>query len=80
MAARLGRKPAELAVAWVLAQGDHMVPIPGTRRVAHLEEDVAAAGLVLTAADRAELERILPKGFAAGPRYTEEQHFGAEKY
>lgn len=72
--------PTKLALAWVLAQGDHIIPIPGTRRVDHLDENVAATGLTLTADDVAEIERILPPGFAAGDRYTELQWYGAERY
>ena len=58
--------PAQVSLAWLLAQGDHIVPIPGTRRVSHLQANLAAAGLALTAAELAELD-ALPA--AAGSRY-----------
>ena len=58
VADRLGARPGQVALAWVLAQGDDVVPIPGTKRVAYLEENVAAALLVLDAAARAELDGL----------------------
>jgi aryl-alcohol dehydrogenase-like predicted oxidoreductase len=72
--------PAALAVAWVLAQGEHVIPIPGTRQAAHLEEDVAGAAVKLSADDLAAIERALPRGFAAGDRYTDAQYDGVERY
>jgi aryl-alcohol dehydrogenase-like predicted oxidoreductase len=60
--------PGQVALAWVLAQGDDIVPIPGTRRVAYVEENAAAAGVTLDAADLATLDRVFPKGAAAGNR------------
>jgi aryl-alcohol dehydrogenase-like predicted oxidoreductase len=63
--------PAQLALAWVLAQGDDIVPIPGTKRRAYLEENVAAVDVTLTAAEVGELDAIAPKGVAAGERYPE---------
>lgn len=63
--------PAQLALAWVLAQGDNLVPIPGTRRLRTLEENIAAADIVLTAQDLARIEAVFPKGAAAGHRYAE---------
>jgi aryl-alcohol dehydrogenase-like predicted oxidoreductase len=75
-----GTTTARLALAWVLAQGDHIIPIPGTRSIAHLEENVAAADLSLTASDLAAIEAVLPKGFAAGDRYTDLQWYGSERY
>ncbi|NBB52775.1 aldo/keto reductase [Rhizobium sp. CRIBSB] len=71
IAADKGVTPAQLALAWVLAQGDNLVPIPGTRRIATLEDNIAAAGLVLTAEDMAQIDAIFPKGAAAGHRYAE---------
>ncbi|MFN8147447.1 MAG: aldo/keto reductase [Candidatus Nanopelagicales bacterium] len=58
VADRLGATPAQVALAWVLAQGDAVVPIPGTKRVERLEENAAAADLVLSAADLAELDAL----------------------
>jgi aryl-alcohol dehydrogenase-like predicted oxidoreductase len=67
-----GCTPAQLALAWVLGQGDDIVPIPGTKRRAYLEENVAAVDLTLSSADRANLEAAIPKGSAAGGRYAPE--------
>ena len=63
--------PGQLALAWVLAQGEGMVPIPGTKKVAYLEENVSAEAIALSAADLAALDAIAPKGVAAGTRYPE---------
>ena len=63
--------PAQLALAWVLGQGKDIVPIPGTRRRASLEENVAAAGVVLTPEEMAQLDEAAPKGAASGTRYPE---------
>ena len=71
IAADRGVTAAQLALAWVLAQGDHLVPIPGTRRIRTLEENAAAADLVLTADDLARIEAVFPKGAASGHRYAE---------
>jgi aryl-alcohol dehydrogenase-like predicted oxidoreductase len=62
--------PSQLALAWVLAQGEDVVPIPGTRRIANLEENVAAIDVHLTADDLAAIERVAPAGVAAGERYA----------
>jgi aryl-alcohol dehydrogenase-like predicted oxidoreductase len=64
--------PSQLALAWVLAQGDDMVPIPGTTRRKHLEENVGALDVSLTAADLSSIDEAAPKGVAAGERYTAE--------
>lgn len=72
LAAVKGCSPAQLALAWVLAQGDDIVPIPGTKRRAYLEENLGALALELMPADLARLERIAPPGIAAGQRYYEE--------
>jgi aryl-alcohol dehydrogenase-like predicted oxidoreductase len=64
--------PSQLALAWVLAQGEDIVPIPGTKRVKYLEENVGALDVKLTAEDLAQIEKILPKGAAAGQRYNEQ--------
>ena len=60
---------SRLALAWVLAQGDDVAPIPGTKRRAYLEENVAALDLRLTADDLARIDRVAPRGVAAGDRY-----------
>jgi aryl-alcohol dehydrogenase-like predicted oxidoreductase len=67
-----GCTAAQLALAWVLAQGDHIVPIPGTKRPAYVEENAAAVDLTLSPSDIARIERIVPKGGAAGERYSPE--------
>ncbi|MEI7910427.1 MAG: aldo/keto reductase [Verrucomicrobiota bacterium] len=64
-------KPGQLALAWVLAQGDDVVPIPGTKRRSYLEENVAALQVELTAGDLAELELAAPAGSTAGARYPQ---------
>ena len=63
--------PAQLALAWVLAQGDSIVPIPGSKHRARLEENVAAADVHLTADDLREIDALVPAGIAAGTRYPE---------
>jgi aryl-alcohol dehydrogenase-like predicted oxidoreductase len=69
LAAEKDCTPGQLALAWVLAQGDDVVPIPGTTTVEHLEENVAALEVELTPRDLADLEAVFPKGAAAGERY-----------
>ena len=71
IAADRGVTAAQLALAWVLAQGETLVPIPGTRRIRTLEENAAAADLVLTADDLARIDAVFPKGAASGHRYAE---------
>lgn len=66
-----GVTAAQLALAWVLSQGEDLVPIPGTRRVATLEQNAAAVDLVLTPDDLARIEAVFPKGAAVGHRYAE---------
>jgi aryl-alcohol dehydrogenase-like predicted oxidoreductase len=63
--------PAQLALAWLLAQGPHIVPIPGTTSVARLKENLAAADISLSAADLARIAAVAPSGVAAGARYDE---------
>ena len=70
IAADKGVTGAQLALAWVLAQGDDLVPIPGTRRISTLEQNVAAADIVLTPEDLARIEAVFPRGAAAGERYA----------
>jgi aryl-alcohol dehydrogenase-like predicted oxidoreductase len=64
--------PAQLALAWVLAQGDDIVPIPGTKRRKYLDENVAALNVTLTGDDLGRLDELMPRGVAAGSRNTEE--------
>ena len=69
LAREKGVKPSELALAWVLAQGQDVVPIPGTTTRVHLEENVAAAGITLTRDELARIDKVAPKGAASGDRY-----------
>jgi aryl-alcohol dehydrogenase-like predicted oxidoreductase len=69
IAGEKGVKPSQLALAWVLAQGGDIVPIPGTTTRAHLEENVAAAGISLSKDELARIDKVAPKGAAAGDRY-----------
>ena len=71
MAAEKHCTPAQLALAWVLARGEDVVPIPGTKQRKYLEENAGALEVELTAADLARLDGVAPKGVAAGPRYPE---------
>jgi aryl-alcohol dehydrogenase-like predicted oxidoreductase len=64
-------KPSQLALAWVLAQGSDIVPIPGTTRRDHLEENIRALNIVLTAEDQKRINEAAPKGAASGMRYAE---------
>ncbi|MDA8357530.1 MAG: aldo/keto reductase [Actinomycetota bacterium] len=68
-----GVTPSQLALAWVLAQGRDVVPIPGTKRRSYLEENVAALDVHLSDEDLASIEEVAPKGVAAGDRYAAEQ-------
>jgi aryl-alcohol dehydrogenase-like predicted oxidoreductase len=65
--------PGQLAIAWLLHQGDDVVPIPGTKRRKYLEENAAASDIALTDEDLARIEEAMPKGAAAGERYPEAQ-------
>src|SRR5262245_8136867 len=64
--------PAQLALAWVLAQGEDVVPIPGTKKRARLEENAGAENVVLTEGDLDRIDAVAPKGAAAGERYAPE--------
>ena len=70
IASRKGVKPGQLALAWVLAKGEDLVPIPGTKRRKYLEENAAAVDIRLTLADVAELEAAVPQNEIAGERYA----------
>jgi aryl-alcohol dehydrogenase-like predicted oxidoreductase len=67
-----GCTPSQLALAWVLAQGEDVVPIPGTKHRKYVEENAAAVELKLTAEDLERIDRVFPKGAAAGTRYPEQ--------
>jgi len=71
VAAEAGYTPAQAALAWLLAQGDQVLPIPGTKRVRYLEENVAADAAELTAEQLDRLSRAVPAGAVAGERYSE---------
>jgi len=71
VATRHGVSNAQIALAWLLAQGDDIVPIPGTKRRVTMEDSVGAADVTLSAADLAAIESAAPKGGTAGPRYSE---------
>ncbi len=75
-----GWKPASLALAWVLQQGDHLIPIPGTRSPEHLAINAAGAEIELTAQHLKEIEEILPVGFAHGNRYSDSAQASVEIY
>ena len=77
LAAHKGATPGQLALAWVLAQGEDVVPIPGTKRVVYLEENVGAAALVLTEQDLADLEAAVPPEAVVGARYGDMSHIDA---
>jgi aryl-alcohol dehydrogenase-like predicted oxidoreductase len=66
-----GCQPSQLALAWVLAQGDDIIPIPGTKRRKYLEENIAAIDVKLTAEDLRRIDEAFPSGVAAGLRYPE---------
>ena len=71
LAAQKGCTPAQLALAWVLAQWAHIVPIPGTRRRAKLDENLGALSVTLSAAELAAIDAVFPPGAVAGARYPE---------
>lgn len=75
-----GMAPATMANAWVLAQGDHIIAIPGTRTADHLHQNAEAGRIDLTDAQLAEIARLLPAGFAHGDRYSDTQIVGIERY
>ena len=66
-----GCTPAQLALAWVLAQDEHIVPIPGTRRIRNLDENLGALKVKLTDVDLDTIEAVFPAGVSAGARYPE---------
>ncbi len=80
LASEMGVKASSLAITWLLHQGDHVLPIPGTRSVEHLKELAAGTEVKLSSADLEEIERRLPIGWAHGDRYSAAQWVGPEKY
>jgi aryl-alcohol dehydrogenase-like predicted oxidoreductase len=80
VARSFGRDPGELAIAWTLAQGRHVLAIPGTRYPENLAHDARASTRPLTSEEAAALARVLPVGWAAGDRYTEAQWANIERY
>jgi aryl-alcohol dehydrogenase-like predicted oxidoreductase len=72
MATRKKCKPSQLALAWVLAQGQDVVPIPGTKKLTYLEENAGAAYVALTDSELREIDEAIPHGIATGERYPEE--------
>jgi aryl-alcohol dehydrogenase-like predicted oxidoreductase len=76
MAAEKKATPAQIAIAWLLALGEDIVPIPGTKRRSYLEQNCAAAGITLTRAEVEELKRAFPLNVTAGTRYPEKQLAG----
>ncbi|MEC9142058.1 MAG: aldo/keto reductase [Pseudomonadota bacterium] len=80
LAVDMGTTAAGLSIAWLLHQGEHVIPIPGTRSPAHLREHCEGARLKLDATALAAIEEVLPVGWAHGDRYSEAQWNGPEKY
>lgn len=78
MAAEKGCSPAQLSLAWLLAEGDDIVPIPGTKRVRYLRENAGAVQVGLSADDIARLERAVDALPVAGARYTPEGMKGVD--
>ncbi|MEM6311311.1 MAG: aldo/keto reductase [Pseudomonadota bacterium] len=80
LAVEMGLPAAGLAVAWCLAKGEHIVPIPGTRSTSHFAQLVAGANTELSTSDVARIEQVLPIGWAHGDRYSADQWIGPERY
>lgn len=78
LAAEMEIPAAGLAIAWLLAQGEHVIPIPGTRSVRHFEECLEGARVSLTRSDLDRIEQVLPVGWAHGDRYSAQQWAGPE--
>ena len=71
LANRKGCTASQLALAWVMAQGEYIFPIPGTKRIKYLEENIGSLNVKFTKEELAEIDFIAPKGVAAGLRYPE---------
>ena len=75
---RLAKTPAQVALAWILSAGEHVIAIPGTRTAEHLEANAAAAALKLTSEQRREIAAAFPPGFPWGERFSSNQSIGVE--
>lgn len=80
LAAEMGEPAAALAIAWTIAQGDHVIPIPGTKNTDHLAELIRGTEINLTDDDLLRIEAVLPVGWAHGDRYNANQWEGPERY
>lgn len=80
LSSELGLSAAGLAIAWLLAQGDHVIPIPGTRSLSHFGQLLEGAARELSAEELAAIDRILPVGWAHGDRYSRQQWDGPEGF
>ncbi len=80
LAGEMGLPAAGLAIAWLMAQGEHVIAIPGTRSTEHLAELLTGAERRLTPAEIARIEQVLPIGWAHGDRYSQDQWVGPERY
>lgn len=80
LAADMGVPAAALAIAWTIAQGDHVVPIPGTKNLDHLAELIRGTQIDLSEDDLLRIETVLPVGWAQGDRYNDSQWEGPERY
>lgn len=80
LSAEMGVPAAGLAMAWLLHRGDHVLPIPGTRSVTHLNELLAGADVSLDYTDLSRIEAVLPVGWCHGDRYSADQWVGPERY
>ena len=76
----MGTSAASLAIAWLLHQGKHILPIPGTRSISHLEELAQGVSIKLSNDELDLIENLLPVGWAHGDRYSKVQWIGPEKY
>jgi aryl-alcohol dehydrogenase-like predicted oxidoreductase len=80
LAADMGEPAAALAIAWLIAQGDHVIPIPGTKNTGHLAELLRGTEITLSADDLIRIETVLPVGWTHGDRYNAAQWEGPERY
>jgi aryl-alcohol dehydrogenase-like predicted oxidoreductase len=71
LAGQKGCSPSQLAIAWVLAQGEDIITIPGTKRIKYLEENIASENIKLTKEDLQSIDAVMPVGIASGTRYPE---------
>jgi len=67
--------PAQLAIAWILSQGDYIIPIPGTRSIERLQENMGTLNVNLTQADLVELNKLIPIDIVAGEQFPERYNF-----